>query len=303
MWKLGAMLPSGTIGGEREDTRFVLGTLEETMFPSGHAENATSARAKAWPAVVILGQPVANVTEDQAVALIQSMIALGRPHHLVTVNPEFLVEARHNDTFRRVLQEADLPLADGVGITVAARLAGTPLQERIPGVDLLVRLACESARRGWRPFFLGGAPGVARRAAERLQRRWPALRVAGWYAGHPTPEETPAIIARVRRAAPDLLFVAYGHPKQDLWIARHKAALGVPVMMGVGGAFDYIAGVVPRAPAAMRRWGLEWLYRLYRQPWRWRRMLALPHFLALVVFEVGVRRWHSGQRPHTHGHG
>ncbi len=240
--------------------------------------------------MIVLGQPVANLTEDEAVAAIGAMIASGQPHHLVTVNPEFLVEARRNSAFRRVLRQADLPLADGVGITLAARLSGTPLRARVPGVDLVVRLAQESARQGWRPFFLGGAPGVARRAAEALRRRWPALRVAGWHAGHPTPEETPGIIARIRGAAPDLLFVAYGHPKQDLWIARHKEALGVPVMMGVGGAFDYIAGVVPRAPALMRRWGLEWLYRLYCQPWRWRRMLALPHFLALAVAEAAGKR-------------
>ncbi len=238
-----------------------------------------------WPRIQVLGLPMANITEEEAVSLIGQMVASQRPHQVVTANPEFLVEARHNPAFRRVLQQADLVIVDGVGIAMAARLYRRPLRARLPGVDLMARLVAESARRGWRPFFLGAAPGIAEQAARALQARWPALQVAGCYAGQPTPDETPDLIARVRRAEPDLLFVAYGHPKQDLWIARHKEALGVPVMMGVGGAFDYLAGVVPRAPLWMRRWGLEWLYRLYRQPWRWRRMLALPHFTVLVVWD------------------
>jgi len=116
-----------------------------------------------------------------------------------------------------------------------------------------------------------------------LQARYPGLIVAGTFAGSPRPEDAPHILERLRKARPDLLFVAYGAPQQDLWIARYQPELGIPVAMGVGGAFDFIAGVVPRAPRWMREIGLEWLYRLIRQPWRWRRMLALPRFVLAVL--------------------
>jgi N-acetylglucosaminyldiphosphoundecaprenol N-acetyl-beta-D-mannosaminyltransferase len=120
---------------------------------------------------------------------------------------------------------------------------------------------------------------VAERAAAVLTRRHLGLEIAGTYAGSPDPAEENEIVARVRAAAPDFLFVAYGAPRQDLWIHRNLHRLGVPVCMGVGGTLDFIAGVTPRAPRWMRRHGLEWLYRLYLQPWRWRRMLALPRFV------------------------
>lgn len=236
--------------------------------------------------IQILGQPIANLSMDAAVAAIGTMVTSRQPHHVVTVNPEFIMEARRNERFRLVLQRADLAVADGVGLLLAARLQRRHFKARVAGTDLVVRLSQESAHQGWRPFFLGAGSGVAEYAAHRLETRFPGLEVAGCYAGSPTPDETPDLIARVRATTPDILFVAYGHPKQDLWISENKAALDVPVMMGVGGAFDFIAGVVPRAPRAFRRAGLEWLYRLYQQPWRWRRMLALPQFLVLTIIEI-----------------
>lgn len=234
----------------------------------------------------ILGYPIANLSMDAAVAAIGTMVTSRQPHHVVTVNPEFIMEARRNTRFCQVLHHADLAVADGVGLLLAARLQRRCFKARVAGTDLVVRLSQESARQGWRPFFLGAGPGVAGRAVDRLQTRFPGLVVAGCYAGTPTPEETPDLVARVRSAAPDILFVAYGHPTQDLWISANKAALGAPVMMGVGGAFDFIAGVVPRAPRAIQQAGLEWLYRLYQEPWRWRRMLALPRFLILALSEA-----------------
>jgi N-acetylglucosaminyldiphosphoundecaprenol N-acetyl-beta-D-mannosaminyltransferase len=124
---------------------------------------------------------------------------------------------------------------------------------------------------------------VAEAAARILSSRYPGLQVVGTFAGSPADEEAQGIIARIRQARPDVLFVAYGAPAQDLWIARHREALGVPVMMGVGGAFDHIAGVRRRAPLWVQRLNLEWLFRLITQPWRWRRQLALPQFAWLVL--------------------
>ena len=146
-------------------------------------------------------------------------------------------------------------------------------------MDLAARLAALAAARGYRLFLLGAAPGVAERAAAAYTAANPGLIVAGTYAGSPAPDEEDAIIARVRAASPHILLVAYGAPAQDKWIARNLERLGVPVAMGVGGVLDYVAGVVPYAPAWLRRIGLEWLYRLVRQPWRRRRV-----WNAVVVF-------------------
>lgn len=241
----------------------------------------------------ILGVRVDRVTAAEALARIAGFIAEGGPHQIVTVNPEFVMAARRDPAFRAVIEGADLCLADGVGLLWAGRVLGRPLPERVAGSDLVPQIAALAATRGWRLFLLGAQPGVAARAAEALRRASPDLRVVGTYAGSPADEEAPIIIELIRAKRPDILLVAYGAPAQDLWIARHRAALQVPVMMGVGGAFDFLAGVARRAPRWMRQMGLEWLHRLIRQPWRWRRMLALPHFAARVVAErfIGERAW------------
>ncbi len=236
--------------------------------------------------VVILGVAIDDVLMDEAIAAVARFIAEGGPHQIVTVNPEFVMEARRNRAFRRVLAAADLATPDGFGIILAARWRGTPLRGRVTGIDLTERIATEAARRGWSLFLLGAAPGVAERAASALQRANPGLRIAGCYAGSPRPADEPPIRERILAARPDVLLVAYGHPAQDLWIARNQPLLRVPVAIGVGGTFDELAGVVPRAPALMQRLGLKWLYRLIVQPWRWRRiMTAAPLFLWTVLRE------------------
>jgi N-acetylglucosaminyldiphosphoundecaprenol N-acetyl-beta-D-mannosaminyltransferase len=236
--------------------------------------------------VVILGVAIDDVLMDEAIAAVARFIDEGGPHQIVTVNPEFVMEARRNRAFRRVLAAADLATPDGFGIILAARWRGTPLRGRVTGIDLTERIAAEAARRGWSLFLLGAAPGVAERAAAALQRANPGLRIAGCYAGSPRPADEPPIRERIIAARPDVLLVAYGHPAQDLWIARNQPLLRVPVAIGVGGTFDELAGVVPRAPALMQRLGLKWLYRLIVQPWRWRRiMTAAPLFLWTVLRE------------------
>ncbi|MCS7179242.1 MAG: WecB/TagA/CpsF family glycosyltransferase [Anaerolineae bacterium] len=237
------------------------------------------------PALRILGIPIHDVTLEEAVAWAARWVAEGGAHQMATVNPEFVMMARRDPTFRAVLERADLCLPDGVGITLAARYLGRPLRERVAGVDLAEALAARGAAEGWRFFFLGAAPGVAERAASVLTARYPGLRVVGTYAGSPRPEEEGPMVRRVQEARADILLVAYGAPAQDVWLARNLARTGAKVGVGVGGALDYIAGVVPRAPRWMRRAGLEWLYRLVRQPWRWRRQRVLPLYVLLVLLE------------------
>lgn len=241
-------------------------------------------------AITILGVRINDVTEDAAITQIAAFIEAGGPHHIVTVNPEFVIEAGRNPTFARVLAAADLATPDGFGLMLVARMRGAPLRERVTGVALTNRIAAEAARHGWRVFLLGAAPGVAECAAKALQERNSGLIIAGCYSGSPRPQDEAAIQARLVEANPDILLVAYGHPQQDLWIARNQPLLRIPVAIGVGGTFDYLAGITPLAPLWMRRIGVEWLYRLIRQPQRWRRIIdAVPLFLWKALRERSRR--------------
>jgi N-acetylglucosaminyldiphosphoundecaprenol N-acetyl-beta-D-mannosaminyltransferase len=233
--------------------------------------------------VEILGVRVDGATYEDLLEGVDAFVASGGPHQIITVNVEMLVAAHEDPGFAKVLASGDLNVADSVGVMLAARLLGRPLPERVTGSDGIYRLATHSASKGLRIYLLGAAPGVAELVAERLMAENPGLDVAGTYAGSPLVSEENDIIRKIRLAGPDLLLVAYGVPAEEMWIARNRQRLGVPVMIGVGGAFDFVAGVTKRAPGWMRRWGLEWSYRLVREPWRWRRQLALPRFLVLVL--------------------
>ena len=229
--------------------------------------------------VTILNIPVHAVTMAETLALIDGYMAEPRLHQIATVNPEFVMAAQSDAEFRRVLEQADLCLPDGVGLLYAARRYGRRLPERVPGSELVYRLAERAAARGWPLFLLGAAPGVAEEAAEILCGLYPGLRIVGTYCGSPDPAENEAIVQRVNDSGAALLFVAYGAPKQDKWIARNRDALPmVRLAIGVGGSLDFITGRAVRVPRWMQRLGLEWLHRLILEPWRWRRMLALPRF-------------------------
>ena len=238
----------------------------------------------------VLGVRVDRIAQAEALNVIDRMVAQRRASHntlpcqqVVTVNTEFVMVAQQNADFRLAINAAALVVADGIGIVWATRYLGKPTPERVTGTDILPVLAQLCAAHGYRLFLLGAAPGVAEASGERLQKLAPGLVIAGTYAGSPTPSEEVEIIERIRAAQADVLCVAYGAPAQELWIYRNLARLPVAVAMGVGGAFDFITGRQQRAPMRMQKLGLEWLYRLYREPWRWRRMLALPHFAVKVL--------------------
>ena len=237
----------------------------------------------------ILGVRVDCLDMVGAVDAIGRMVEEGGPAHLVaTIHPKFVMRAKVDDQFRQVLEGAALCLADGIGVVWAMRRQGCPQYERVAGSDLVPRLAGLCARRGWRPFLLGSRPGVAAEAACRLEADNPGLRVAGVHAGSPRPEDDEETLLRIEAARPDVLLVAYGAPHQELWIARNRARLGVPVAIGVGGTFDFLAGRVRRAPRWLRKAHLEWLWRLALQPARMRRMAVLPGY-ALAILR-GVHR-------------
>jgi N-acetylglucosaminyldiphosphoundecaprenol N-acetyl-beta-D-mannosaminyltransferase len=238
--------------------------------------------------IPILGIPVHAVTMADTLALIEGYMAEPRVHQIATVNPEFVMAAQSDAAFRAVLRAADLCLPDGVGLLYAARWLGQALPERVPGSELVYQLAELAAARGWPLFLLGAAPGVADEAAAILAERYPGQVIAGTYAGSPDPAENEAIVQRINDSGAAILLVAYGAPKQDKWIARNRETLAtVRVAIGVGGSLDFVTGRAVRAPQWAQDAGLEWLHRLYKEPWRWRRMLALPRFALKVLLSRG----------------
>lgn len=230
----------------------------------------------------VLGVRVDCLDMEASLDRIEQFVDAGGHHLVATVNPEFVMRARVDQDFARVLESADLCLADGSGVVWAARRQGCAMREPVTGVDLIPPLAALCARRGFRIFLLGAAPGVANDLATRLRVEYPELEVEA-HAGTPDPSADVATLALIRAHKPQVLLVAYGHPKQELWIDRMRESLGVAVAMGVGGSFDYLTGRIPRAPTWMRRARLEWLFRLVRQPWRVRRMAVLPIYALRVL--------------------
>jgi N-acetylglucosaminyldiphosphoundecaprenol N-acetyl-beta-D-mannosaminyltransferase len=235
------------------------------------------------------GTLVDQIDRAAAVDQIQDFLNSGTPHQIVTVNLDFLSIASRHQGFREAINRADLAVPDGMPLVWLAQLKGHPVAERVTGVDLVdecCRLAVEASRG---VFLLGAAPGVADRAAAQLVGRHPGLQIAGTYSppmANFSPHENALIIEKISAAAPGFLFVALGAPRQDLWIRDHLDQLGVPVSMGVGCVLDLLAGTATRAPSWMQSAGLEWAYRLSREPGRlWRRYLLkdLPMFGRLLV--------------------
>lgn len=233
------------------------------------------------PRVNILGVPVDVVTRDEAVARLVEWLGSAGQHHVATPNPEMLVEATKNPQLLQVLNRTALNLPDGTGLLWAARRAGTPLRERVTGVDAMTRLCLTNAGK---VFLLGAIPGVAEHAAAKLLEANPQLTIVGTFAGSPKPEHEEEILRMINASGATLLFVAYGAPKQELWIDRNLSKMpGVRVAMGVGGAFDFVSGLRKRAPDWMQKAGLEWLWRLLQEPHRLRRILVATMMFPRLV--------------------
>jgi len=245
--------------------------------------------------VNLLGVEIDRVTMAEATALIDGFISMGVPRRVVTVNLDYLRFACQDETVRETINAADLAVADGMPLVWASRLLAKPLPERVCGIDLSKRFAQLASAKGYSLFLLGGAPGVAEAAAQALQTRYPGLRIAGTYAPPMGPfdaEEERKIADTITAASPQLLLVALGAPRQDLWLRQQLPILGVPVAMGVGCTFDVLSGLLHRAPHWMQRYGLEWLYRLRQQPGHlWKRYLIhdMPVLLRLLAFALGRR--------------
>jgi len=258
-------------------------------------QGRASPKAGSQEPVDVLGIGVDNVTMEEAGTGVKKLFRGGKKGYVVTPNPEMVVAARSDREFAQILNDADLAVADGIGLVWASRILGTPLKGRVSGTDLFLELCAEAARRGGQIFLLEGPEGLqsSKTAAQVLRQRYPKLNIVGTFIGDGSPKGDKETIRAIEEASKgeeiDLLFAAYGHGKQERWIKRNLKKIPVKVAMGVGGAFDFVAGEIPRAPKLIQQLGLEWLFRLVKQPWRIRRQILLLPFIALVFKEALFR--------------
>ncbi len=239
----------------------------------------------------ILGCRLDLLDADQATNRIMEFVRDRAAAQVVTLGTEMVVYAQRDPAFRDVVNHSALSLCDTVGLLAVARRRGATLRERVTGVELVQHLCARAVNDGVGVYFFGGAEGVAADAAAILEARFPGLHVAGTRNGFFTSDEDQQIVEAIRASGAGLLFVGLGSPRQEMWLARNLKATGCGAAIGVGGSFDVLSGRVRRAPELWRRLGLEWLYRLIREPHRFRRQLALPYFVWLVLLErLGIGR-------------
>ena len=231
----------------------------------------------------VLGVGFDNVTMGEAVDRGMELLHSPGTHYVVTPNPEIVEICRENLAARQAVNAADLVLPDGIGVVKGARMLGTPLKEKVPGIEFAAGLMERMAAEGLSLYLLGAKPGVAEAAGERLAAKYPGLKIAGTHDGY-FKEDGPVTEA-IRQSGADCVFVCLGAPKQELWMAKHGEAAGARLFCGLGGSLDVFAGVVERAPKFWSDHGLEWFYRLCKNPSRAGRMMKLPLFLVHVEKE------------------
>jgi N-acetylglucosaminyldiphosphoundecaprenol N-acetyl-beta-D-mannosaminyltransferase len=242
-------------------------------------ESALQERETRLQEARILGVRVHRVRMAEALRAIEQLIQRREPSLVITADANAILIALEDAEFHQLMETAPLVTADGAGLTWAGKRLGQPFPERVSGVDLVEQLTRLSHEKGYRLYFLGAAPGVAERAARNLLRKYPNAQIVGVQHGYFPPTDEPAIVTQIAAARPDVLLVGMGMPRQEKWAWRHRTALGVPVMIGVGGSFDVYGGVVKRAPRWMQQLGYEWLWRLLQDPRKIKKGRNLPRFV------------------------
>lgn len=239
----------------------------------------------------ILGTRIDRVNMQEAMYIATDGMNQKPPFVVVTPNSEIVVKANENPILMDIIDHAGLVVPDGIGLVIGSKLVGQPLSQRVTGIDLMDRLLAYATDHGSRVFFLGGKPGIAERAAEKVIEKYRTIHIVGTHHGYfkgmhtgaPGHSDELAVVKLIKELDVDMLFVALGAPSQELFIDHYKDRLGAKMLMGVGGSLDVLSGTVKRAPEIWQKMGLEWLYRLIKEPWRIKRAGALPIFAINVL--------------------
>jgi N-acetylglucosaminyldiphosphoundecaprenol N-acetyl-beta-D-mannosaminyltransferase len=234
------------------------------------------------PNIRIFGLPISKLSFEKTVDLAYDFLSDTKPHIIFTPNPEILMSARNEtDEMHWLLSQADLLTPDGIGVVYASKIMGNPIKERVPGFDTACALLERIQDGSHSLYLLGGKPGVAEQAAENIRAKYPNIKILGTHDGYFV--DTEPIVTEIAELSPDLLFVCLGSPKQERFAVAYRNRLNCKLMMGLGGSLDVFAGTVKRAPVIFQKLGLEWFYRLCKQPSRFARMLSLPHFALIII--------------------
>jgi N-acetylglucosaminyldiphosphoundecaprenol N-acetyl-beta-D-mannosaminyltransferase len=233
----------------------------------------------------VLGQPV-HLLQDYPTWLIQRL-QQGRGTHIVTLNAEMTIQAKENPDLAEAINQAELVIPDGAGVVIYLQMYKQKVQ-RCPGIELAEALLkqADQLQDKCPVYFYGGAPGVAQKAAQYWKQKNPNLKIVGITDGYISPDQQKELNQTLETLQPKIIFVGLGVPRQELWIAKNRHHCPNSIWIGIGGSFDIWAGIKERAPQWMQKLNLEWLYRLYQEPWRWRRMLALPHFAWKAILSL-----------------
>lgn len=240
----------------------------------------------------VLGVGFDNLTKESAIELCKKLMDEHRSAYMTTPNPEIVMAAWSNGELTEALANADLVIPDGIGVVKAARILGTPLMERLPGIEIGEAMLGYIAETGRSAFLLGAKPGVAELAAENIRKRYPGINICGTNDGY-FKDDAP-VVEKINAARPDFLMVCLGAPKQEIWMSKNAPALDVGLMAGLGGSLDVFAGTVERAPKAWQDMNLEWLYRCIKEPWRFKRIIKLPLFI-MKAWAKRIRKFFNGK--------
>lgn len=238
--------------------------------------------------VKILGCPVDNLSMAETISLVEKFIASGKPHQHVVINVNKLLKYRQNISFQKVISQCDIINADGISIVWASKLLGKPLKERVAGIDLMERLVELAASKKYRVFFLGAEEKIVKDVVGIYKQRFPQLLIVGYHSGYWQRGQEKDVVNMIKKSQADILFVAISSPKKELFLNKYRDFLAIPFVMGVGGAFDVLAGKTRRAPRILQKIGLEWLIRFIQEPHRlWRRYLVGNFiFISLLFKEI-----------------
>jgi N-acetylglucosaminyldiphosphoundecaprenol N-acetyl-beta-D-mannosaminyltransferase len=231
----------------------------------------------------ILGVPVTPFSMKEAVEWLMNRVDHHIPTHVITANAEIIMMCQDDPSYLELLRNSDLVLPDGAGTVWAGRKLGYNVPERVAGFDLFVEILKYAAQHGQKIYFFGAAPGIAEAAAKKAGEIAPGVQIVGMRNGYFKEEESPSIVDAINASGADILFAALGAPKQEYWLKQYGPALKPSLRIGLGGSFDVLAGKMERAPEWMQKASLEWLFRLYKQPSRLGRMMALPKFVLKVL--------------------